>query len=283
MQVIKNLIKKALHIHPTSGLTPLPDLDYLGSPFFGYYVPRGVINENSTCYCVGAGQDISFDTELVRNYNCSVVILDPAPEGIEHYNLMKDALNRDETFTTPAERSKYTYRINKSHLPKLSFIQKGVWNENTTIRLYSPGKDTYISHSAILFKDTGIYIEAPVDRISNIMKSQGHKTIDLLKLEIEGAEYKVIESIAEDKPDIKMITVEFDEVHHCKGFGYLYRIRNASQLLINNGYKLVHSTDFFKRLFVRNDVYQMLLDRQGEFAGHPLADTGQDEEAVPAI
>jgi len=261
MQAIKNLVKKALRIHPTSDLTPLPDIEYMGSSFFGYYLPKGVINEKSICYCVGAGQDISFDTELVRNFNCQVVILDPAPEGIEHFNLLNDALNRGETFTTPADRSRYTYKIDKSHLSRLDFIQKGVWDQDTTIRLYSPGKDTYISHSAVLFQDTGIYIEVPVDRISNIMKANGHMSIDLLKLEIEGAEYKVIETIAQDKPDIKMIAVEFDEVHHCKGFGYLYRIRNATQLLLKSGYRLAHSTDFFKRLYVREDVYQKLKNK----------------------
>jgi len=261
MQAIKNLVKKALRSQPTSDSTPLPDIEYMGSSCFGNYLPKGVSNEKSICYCVGAGQDISFDTELVRNFNCQVVILDPAPEGIEHFNLLNDALNRGETFTTPADRSRYTYKIDKSHLSRLDFIQKGVWDQDTTIRLYSPGKDTYISHSAVLFQDTGIYIEVPVDRISNIMKANGHMSIDLLKLEIEGAEYKVIETIAQDKPDIKMIAVEFDEVHHCKGLGYLYRIRNATQLLLKSGYRLAHSTDFFKRLYVREDVYQKLKNK----------------------
>ena len=87
------------------------------------------------------------------------------------------------------------------------------------------------------------------------MKSFGHTSIDLLKLEIEGAEYKVIETIIEDKLDIKAILVEYDEVFHSKGFPYLFRIKKSKDLLLNNGYKLVHTTDLFKCLFVKKEVY----------------------------
>jgi FkbM family methyltransferase len=43
------------------------------------------------------------------------------------------------------------------------------------------------------------------------MEQLGHDRIDLLKIDIEGAEYKVIESILADKLDIRVICVEYDE------------------------------------------------------------------------
>jgi len=43
------------------------------------------------------------------------------------------------------------------------------------------------------------------------MNELGHRKIDLLKIDMEGAEYKVIESIIEDRLDIGVIFVEHKE------------------------------------------------------------------------
>lgn len=59
-----------------------------------------------------------------------------------------------------------------------------------------------------------------------------------------------------------MIAVEYDEVYHCKGFDYLYRIKKSTDNLLNNGYKLAHSTDYFKRLFIQEDLFAKLQGRQ---------------------
>ena len=99
-----------------------------------------------------------------------------------------------------------------------------------------------------------------------IMRREGDASIDLLKLEIEGAEYKVLETIVEDRPDIKAILVEFDEVWHVKGTrAHFFRIRDASRRLIRAGWRLAHSTPMFKRLFVREDEFARLS------AGRPRA------------
>ncbi len=268
MQRIKNLVKRALQIHPASNLTPLKDIVKIGTHYHGYYIPDHFVNASSICYCVGAGEDISFDTELIKRYNCNVVIVDPAPEGINHFNELKKKLENDETMSINSNGSKFTYRIDKRDLPKIKFLEIGVWNQKTTVKFYKPDIEHYVSHSIEMFKEYGDYIEVPVDKLGNIMKSQGHTYIDLLKLEIEGAEYKVIEDIVKDKLDIKVILVEFDEVYHCKGLPYLRRIRNASEMLIRSGYKIAHSTNQFKRLFIRNDVFQELSRKENHTHTH---------------
>lgn len=66
MQQLKNLTKRILKIHPKSNLTPLRDIIQLGTKVHGYFIPENFLNSSSLCYCVGAGEDISFDTELVH-------------------------------------------------------------------------------------------------------------------------------------------------------------------------------------------------------------------------
>ena len=74
----------------------------------------------------------------------------------------------------------------------------------------------------------------------------------------EGAEYTVIDTIIEDRLDIKVILVEFDEVYNAKGRGYHWRIKRCTDKLIGAGYVLVHSSPLMKRTFVREDVYRRL-------------------------
>ncbi len=47
--------------------------------------------------------------------------------------------------------------------------------------------------------------------IENIMKELGHKHIDVLKMDIESAEYDVIENILNAKISITQILIEFHD------------------------------------------------------------------------
>ncbi len=260
MQKVKNILKKALRIDYSTYLEEIGNLEYLGSHFHGYYIPKDFLNKDSVCYCIGAGHDVSFDTELVFHYGCRVFIFDPAPEAKNHFMQLKNGLAKGEKVTVGSHR--FMYNISHEQLETISYIDTGVWSSNTKIRFYKPANDSYPSHSIGLFSTSNEYVEVPVDRLANLMKKLGHPTIDLLKMEIEGAEYEVLNTIVEDRPDVKMILVEFDELFHAKDFRYLFRIKKTTQSLISAGYTLAHSTPYFKRLFVRNDVFEKLKRRK---------------------
>jgi len=264
MNNIKKLIKRSLKIDPFSNLTPLNNLVYLGSVKHGYHVPQSFLNKNSICYCVGAGKDISFDVELVTRFNCNVFIFDPMPYAKEHYLQVKEMIDKGEPLTIDKGKFAYTYKAAADDFKKITYIGTGIWNEKKIVKFFDPASDNYAGHSIINLQNTDTYIEAPVDTLNNIMKENNHRSIDLLKLEIEGAEYTVIDSIASDKPDIKVICVEFDEVFHIKNSGYLWRIKKSTGQLLKAGYKIVHSTHQFKRTFVRHDVYDLLASHDGK-------------------
>jgi FkbM family methyltransferase len=156
----------------------------------------------------------------------------------------------------------FTYKINFQQLEGINFIEKGVWSEKTVLKFYDPEIAGYVSHSAYLFKDSKKYIELPVDKVKNFMNEFGHESIDLLKIEIEGAEYEVIDNIVKDKVDVKAICVEFDEVFHKKGMSHLLRIQKCCNQLSDAGYVLIHSTEMLKRTFIRKDIYNELNSRE---------------------
>ncbi|MEO7916827.1 MAG: FkbM family methyltransferase, partial [Dokdonella sp.] len=210
---IVGMIKKALGIHHQSGVDSSLPMRRIGSQRHPYFIPEKLLHADSIAYCIGAGEDISFDTELKIIYDCTVVILDPTPYGINHFDSLKDAAARgirmvlDEGHLVP-----YTYRITARQLDDIQFVPIGVWSEKTTLTFHDPQMENYASYSVCLFTDSEKVIQAPVDRLGNIMRSLGHDRLDLVKIEIEGAEYTVIDTIIEDRLDLKMIVIEFDEV-----------------------------------------------------------------------
>lgn len=257
MRIVKNFVKKSLKLMPQDGVKPLKNLIHIGSKSHGYKVPDNFLNKDSICYCVGAGEDISFDTELKVRYDSKVFIFDPMPEGVNYFKKLKEYTARGETFGVDWD-DVFRYRISLEQLEDITYVNRGVWDEKTTLKFYAPQLDDYVSHSVYLFKDSGEYIEAPVDRLANFMKEFNHETIDVLKLEIEGAEYAVIESVVKDKLDVKIIMVEFDEFFHASGPTFLFRIKKSYNQLKKAGFILVHSTEKFKRTFIRKDIYKQL-------------------------
>lgn len=251
-------IKRMLGIHHQSNVKPLKNLSYFGSERHGYMVPDNFLASNSICYCVGAGEDISFDTELKIAFDSRVYIFDPSPYGINHFNEVNDYVNHGTPLTLDKTLAPYVYHISSKQFSEIKFVPVGLWDEKKTLKFYDPEKENYSSHSAILFTDSKKFIEAPVNRLSNLMKELDHQHIDLLKIEIEGAEYKVIDTIIEDKLNVKAILVEFDEVYNTTDKSFHFRIKKSCDRLRKAGYVLAHSTVALKRLFIRKDVYDQL-------------------------
>lgn len=268
LRPLKDSVRRMMGIDPQAGVTPLPRLAWVGSQTHGYCVPEGLLGPGSVCYAVGAGDDITFDTELAHQYGCRVRVVDPTPEGLNHFRLVHERINAGEPLSS-TNGEPFRYRISPDRLGLLNYIKIGVWDRAATMRFWEPTRDNYVSHSIAMFQESGRYIELPVDRLGTIMAGQGDASIDLLKLEIEGAEYRVIETIVEDRLDIKAIAVEYDEVYHVRGRSraHLFRIRASTRRLLGAGYLLVHSTPMFKRTFVREDIFDALAS--GHVAGLP--------------
>ncbi len=257
MPSVKQAIKKLLKVDANTNLTPIKDLIHLGSHYNGYDIPSKLLDSSSICYCIGAGDDITFDTEIAVMYGSKVFIFDPMPEAKTHYLELVVKTKKNEPLSV-WENFPFTYRIKPEQLSNLTFMELGVWDSEKIIKFYEPTRENYNSHSILNLQKSDTYIESPVDRLSNIMKKLNHSYVDLVKIEIEGAEYTVIETIIKDKLDIKMILVEFDEVYHKNGPAHLMRIKKSTNLILNAGYKMVHTTPNYKRTFLRNDVYEKL-------------------------
>jgi len=191
------------------------DLARLGTAYGGWVVPLDSLSSVSVCYCVGCGEDISFDLGLIERLGCDVFAFDPTPEAVAYVSRV--ASGNDH------------YR----------FSALGLWDKDEVLRFYVPSNPDHVSHSLLNLQKTEAFIEVPVDRLSHIMQRNGHPRIDLLKLDVEGAEYKVIDSLVEDRLDIGVICVEYDELHHALDGAYRARVAASIRKLLAFGYALV--------------------------------------------
>ncbi len=79
--------------------------------------------------------------------------------------------------------------------------------------LLRPGQPRHDSYSIVNLQSTTEEraVEAPVRRLSSITRELGHDHVDLLKIDIEGAEHAVLASMLDDGLDVRQICVEFDQ------------------------------------------------------------------------
>ena len=191
------------------------DLRKIGSRNGGWIVPVRRLDNESVCYCVGVGEDITFDLGLIRTFGCEVFAYDPTPRAARHVKAHAHG-NR-----------------------KFKFSTCGLWDTDDVLQFYSPANPSHVSHSILNLQNSTTYFEARCQRLSSLMRENEHERLNLLKLDIEGAEYRVVESIIEDGVDIDIICVEYDEAHHPLDGGFKRRIRDSIRRLLRFEYSMV--------------------------------------------
>jgi FkbM family methyltransferase len=210
----------------------------LGTMYGGWIIPTNYLQENSICYLVGAGTDISFDLEIAKIYNANIWIIDPTPKSVAHFEELKSNVFSGKKTPFAASETGF-YEVEKKDFEKITFQQVGIWSENKTIRFFSPPDPTHVSHSIVNLHKTDTFFDAEVRKLNDLMAENKHKTIDLLKIDIEGAELEVIKSIVENKVSIGVICIEFDEnARHHIDKNYISRIENAINSLENIGFRV---------------------------------------------
>jgi|GEM_PF-3769805 len=65
-------------------IEPLLPLIRPGTGYGGWIIPENFLHKTSVVYLVGAGEDVSFDADVARQYGCRVHIVDPTPRAVEH-------------------------------------------------------------------------------------------------------------------------------------------------------------------------------------------------------
>jgi FkbM family methyltransferase len=196
----------------------------LGSSYGGWMVPRKVIEQGWTCYCVGAGGDISFDLELIRGFNARVRCIEPDEEYVAR---AVEQANGEAGFS--------------AHRVAIA-VADGPLHMQLT---HHPGSR---SLSPANLYDTHDFVEIPGRTLQSLATELGDQTIDLLKLDIEGGEYDVMPTI-----DLRALGVKVfaTQLHHNRGVA---KARRLIADLDSQGYEAVAIKSSVKLTFAHHDL-----------------------------
>ena len=103
----------------------------------------------------------------------------------------------------------------------------------------APANPAHISHVLVEGGGHG-ELQWPIRRLSSVMAELGHDRIDLLKMDIEGAEYEVIRDLVESGLDVGQLLVEFHHRIHKLG---VERTQEALGLLKRSGFRIFYVSD----------------------------------------
>ena len=188
-------------------------MEKLGTDYGGWYVPTNLnLDEKSIVYSGGVGEDISFDLVLSDKYKCNIFLIDPTKKSKIHFDEMKYYYDKNKWKLTGNIQKDYysvVYPL-KPDFKKINFLDVGLWKEEDTLKFYKQKNPDYVSQSVIKNMFGEDFDTVSVNTIKNIMKLNGHEKIDLLKLDIEGAEVAVLTQMLDNKIYPKYLCIEFD-------------------------------------------------------------------------
>ena len=199
----------------TSGLADLGD----ASDGCNWTVRTTGLNTESVVYSAGVGRDISFEHTLADRFGMKILLLDPSPTGLE--TMKKPKHQRKEFEFMPVALAGHEGELN---LSQPGNPEEGSWVSET-------------SHSGTNIPDAKM-VTVKCETVSSLMRKFGHTHVDLLKIDIEGAEYGVLEAIMESGAKIRQIAVEF---HNgvLPGISRSLTIKTLFKLY-RHGYRIIH-------------------------------------------
>jgi FkbM family methyltransferase len=190
---------------------------HLGTEYGGWWVIPDLLPPRPLVFSVGIGSDISFDRAIIERFDAEVYGFDPTPKAVQW--------------------------IARQQLPaRLHFVPVGLAGFDGTTEFGLPRSD-WDSYSTTLEPGKSVErVQCRVARLSTLMAEAGVSRVDVLKIDIEGAEYSALPDTLGGPLTFNHLLVElhYENVHP-------EELRQARELL-----ELIDSRDY--RLFKRSPV-----------------------------
>jgi FkbM family methyltransferase len=168
-------------------------MEFLGTDYGGWVVDLSLIPEQSTIISAGIGEDISFDTALISRRGCNIIGVDPTPKS-------------------------HAYIENYAGLNNFTLIKRALDNvPDDLIMMYKNTNPNYVSESFLPNHSSVSQLEyyyAETVTLSELFEQ--YEDVSVLKMDIEGSEYKVLQNLQAVPKSIRQMCVEFH--HFCTDY-----------------------------------------------------------------
>ena len=193
-RTLRVVTKQVLGEEPVVLVDSQVPLEFHGNGYCGWCVPRGLLGSDSVVVDIGLGEDVSFSQSLIARYGCMVHGFDPTPRAVQYVKALEEPNLILHEFAVAARRGKAVF--------------------------YLPNDAAHVSGSLSRAAHVGAG-ELEVDLVTflDVFDLVGRQNIDVLKIDVEGAEYELIADSSFDQyaPRIRCLCVEFH--HRWPNFG----------------------------------------------------------------
>ena len=175
--------------------------------------------EEPLVYSLGLSENLSFDLGMIQQYGATVHGFDPTKES--------------QRF------------VAKSHLPTdFHYYPLAVAGHDGQLDLYERmGKGGR--------KKGACFLRASCKKISSLIQELEHSRLDILKIDVEGSEYPILEDVCLKGIPVSQIAVEFH--HRFDEIGISATIRSHKTLL-QHGYQLAYISDWAEEfLYIKRE------------------------------
>jgi FkbM family methyltransferase len=192
------------------------EFSYIGTDYGGWAVALDLIPEGSTIISAGVGEDISFDLGLIEKKSCKIIGIDPtqkshqfieASSPINNFQLIKKALHSVDGDVIALYKNRNPQHVSESILP---------------------------SHGSVMNYD---YHYAETVSLESLFEK--YENISLVKMDIEGSEYPVLETLKSIPSAVQQLCIEFHHfctnhsledtkriLNHLEGLGFSKIVQN---------------------------------------------------------
>jgi len=209
---------------------------YIGRKAYGGWMicPLG-LNPSSIVYSIGIGLNAEFDQEMIQKFQLKkLYAFDPTPKAIAYVERAKSSNQLSSKFEL------YPYAVVADP-------------EQTTAKFFLPKNEDHVSGTAMkgishVQKEPLIVKTLDVPRI---MKMLGHDHIDLLKIDIEGSEFELFDSLLSNPEQFTYCNQVLVEQHSRFFPNQPHLLKRMIDQFRHNGFQLLHVERDEEYTFVR--------------------------------
>lgn len=207
-----------------------PDVKRFGDEATGWVIDTRPMPQ--VCYCAGVGNAMTFELELAKVTARALLVFDPSPTGVR--------------------------TIRRTEVGNLRFFPIGIAAETGTIEFSPPDDSGEGSYSVA--RDGKEKISFECWSLADIMRKNGDSAIDLLKMDIEGFEYDIVDGFLRDGIPVRQLCVEFHPwIIPGRTLKTIARLHRA-------GYRIIHKHRGDYTFRMKESLFQQMLQNRAAAA-----------------
>ena len=226
---VRSAVRRRVFEHRLGRLQPARTVRTVdvGTAYGGWRIPLDLVDGSWTCWCIGAGGDVSFDLALAER-GAAVRVVEP----VEHF----------------ADQA----RGDLAPFPSAQVFHAALTPTDGPVRMGRHHQEHSRSLSNAGLYESSVWVDVPGRSLPSLLAEAGDQRVELLKLDVEGAEYDLIPQLDLEGLGVRVFSTQLHHTRTAKAGLELV------EHLAERGYRLIAQRPTVKLTFVADQPTQAL-------------------------